>query len=159
MIAALPLDGRQSPVARAIARGTTRLLHSLGFSVLGELSLGSGRRADLVAVGPAGEIWIVEIKSSIADFRADRKWSDYRFHCDRLFFATCVSVPCEIFPADTGLIVADGFGAVIHCEAPAHPLHAATRKAVLLAFGRAAALRLALLADPQAIANQGDFVL
>src|SRR5262252_10700149 len=77
LAAALPVDGRQSPAALAIARGATRLLHSLGFSVVGELPLASGRRADLVALGGDGEVWIIEIKSSAADFRADRKWSDY----------------------------------------------------------------------------------
>src|SRR5262249_11364316 len=122
-----PVDGRQSPAALAVARGTTRLLHSLGFSVVSELPLGSGRRADLVALGADGEIWIVEIKSSIADLRADRKWTEYRQHCDRLFFATTLSVPCEIFPPDAGLIIADAFGAAIACEAPTHRLHAATR--------------------------------
>jgi hypothetical protein len=145
----LPSDGRQSATALAVARGTTRLLHALGFSVVSELSLPSGRRADLAALGPAGEIWIVEIKSSIADFRADQKWMDYRLHCDRLFFATTLAVPCDIFPQDAGLIVADAFGAAITCEAPAHRLHAATRKSLLLAFARTAALRLATLADPE----------
>src|SRR2546421_9306789 len=144
----LPVDGRQSPTALAVARGTTRLLHSLGFSVVPELPLASGRRADLVALGGDGEIWIVEIKSSIADFRADQKWMDYRMHCDRLFFATTVEVPCEIFPQDTGLIVADAFGAQIVCEAPVHRLHAATRKSMTLSVARAAALRLQSLADP-----------
>ena len=76
-------------------------------------------------LGPRGEIWIVEIKSSVADFRADQKWQDYRLHCDRLFFATTLEVPCEIFPPDTGLIVADAFGASIACEAPEHRLHGA----------------------------------
>src|SRR5882757_4663150 len=145
----LPVDGRQSPTALAVARGTTRLLHSLGLSVVPELPLASGRRADLVALGADGEIWIVEIKSSVADFRADRKWLDYRLHCDRLFFATTLEVPCEIFPPDTGLIVADAFGASVHCEAPEHRLHAGTRKSMLLSFARAAALRLSALADPE----------
>jgi len=149
LAAELPVDGRQSPTARAIARGTARLLHSLGFSVVSELPLGSGRRADLVALGGHGEIWIVEIKSSVADLRADRKWPEYRQNCDRLFFATTLEVPCEIFPADCGLIVADAFGASIVCEAPEHRLHAATRKGMLLAFGRAAAMRLSALADPE----------
>jgi hypothetical protein len=149
LAAALPVDGRQSPTALTIARGTTRLLHSLGFSVVSELPLVSGRRADLVALGAGGEVWIVEIKSSIADLRADQKWIDYRRHCDRLFFATTLEVPCEIFPPDTGLIVADGFGAEIVCEAPEHRLHAATRRSVMLAFARVAALRLAALADPE----------
>src|SRR6202451_3540927 len=146
---ALPPDGRQSQTALAVARGTTRLLHALGFSVVSELSLPSGRRADLTALGAAGEIWIVEIKSSVADFRADQKWMDYRLHCDRLFFATIAEVPCEIFPADAGLIVADAFGASILCEAPEHRMPAATRKAIMLRFAHAAALRLQALADPQ----------
>jgi hypothetical protein len=141
-------DGRQSPGALAIARGTMRLLLSLGFSCVSELALASGRRADLVALGGDGEIWIVEIKSSIADFRADHKWMDYRRHCDRLFFATSVDVPCEIFPPDTGLIVADAFAASIVCEAPAHRISGATRRSMLLRFGRAAALRLQSLIDP-----------
>jgi hypothetical protein len=144
----LPVDGRQSETALAIARGTARLLHAHGFSVVSELALPSGRRADLAALDAAGDIWIVEIKSSVADFRADQKWQDYRAHCDRLFFATCMEVPCEIFPPDTGLIVADAFGAVFHCEAPEHRLPAATRKAMTLLFARAAALRLQSLADP-----------
>jgi hypothetical protein len=145
----LSADGRQSPTALAIARGTARYLHALGYCVVSELALPSGRRADLVALGGDGEIIIVEIKSSVADFRADQKWTDYRAHCDRLFFATVVDVPCEIFPPDAGLIVADAFGASILSEAPEHRLPAATRKTIMLRFGHAAALRLQALADPQ----------
>jgi hypothetical protein len=144
----LPIDGRQSETALAVARGTARLLHAHGFCVVSELSLPSGRRADLTALDQSGTIWIVEIKSSIADFRADQKWQDYRMHCDRLFFATAADVPCEIFPPDTGLIVADSFGAQMMCEAPEHKLPAATRKAMMLLFARAAALRLQSLVDP-----------
>ena len=144
----LPADGRQSPTALAVARGTARLLHSLGLSVVSELSLPSGRRADLVALSGGGDVWIVEIKSSVADFRADQKWMDYRLHCDRLFFATTLDVPCEIFPKDTGLIVADGFGGQIMCEAPEHRLPAATRKSMMLRVAHCAALRLQSLIDP-----------
>ena len=144
----LPVDGRQSETALAVARGTARLLHAHGFCVVSELPLPSGRRADLVALDAGGEIWIVEIKSSVADFRADQKWMDYRMHCDRLFFATTVEVPCEIFPPDTGLIVADAFGAQIVCEAPEHKLVAPTRKSMMLLFAHAAALRLQSLIDP-----------
>ncbi len=144
----MPVDGRQSETALAIGRGTARLLHALGRCVVSELGLPSGRRADLVALDAGGEIWIVEIKSSVADFRADQKWQDYRAHCDRLFFATCMAVPREIFPPDTGLIVADAFGAQMICEAPEHRLPAATRKSMMLSFARAAALRLQSLADP-----------
>ncbi len=149
LVSSLPVDGRQSQTALAIARGTARYLHALGYCVVSELPLPSGRRADLVALGGDGEIIIVEIKSSVADFRADQKWMDYRLHCDRLFFATIVEVPCAIFPPDAGLIVADAFGAAIVCEAPEHRLSAATRKTVMLRFAHAAALRLQALADPQ----------
>jgi hypothetical protein len=108
-----PLDGGRASVAAVVARGTARLLRSLGFGTIGELPLASGRRADLVGLGADGEIVIVEIKSSVADFRADRKWLAYRRHCDRLFFATTLGVPPETFPPDAGLIVADAFGAAI----------------------------------------------
>jgi hypothetical protein len=147
-IESFPVDGRQSETALAVARGATRLLLSLGFCCVSELPLASGRRADLVALRHDGEIWIIEIKSSVADFRADQKWMDYRLHCDRLFFATTLEVPCEIFPPDSGLIVADAFGASIVCEAPEHRLHPATRRALMLGYARAAALRLSTLADP-----------
>jgi hypothetical protein len=141
-------DGRQSETALAIARGTGRLLRSLGFACLSELSLPSGRRADLVALNERGEIWIVEIKSSLEDLRADQKWPDYRAHCDRLYFAFTQDLPCEIFPRDTGLIVADAYGAHIHCDAPEHRLPAPTRKLMMLRFATTAAHRLSRLHDP-----------
>jgi hypothetical protein len=144
----LPRDGRQSATALMVARGTQRLLLSHGLSCICELSLASGRRADLVALGNDGQIWIVEIKSSVDDFRVDQKWPEYRLHCDRLFFATAAHVPLEIFPEDAGLILADGYGAEIIRDAPEHRLHAATRRCMMLAFARAAALRLQALADP-----------
>lgn len=96
-----------------------------------------------------GDIWIVEIKSSVEDLRADQKWQDYRMHCDRLFFAFTQDLPCEIFPADTGLIVADGYGAHMHCDAPEHRLPAATRKVMLVNFGLLAAQRMNRLIDPK----------
>lgn len=144
----VPEDGRQSPAALAVARGAARLLVSLGYCCVPELPLASGRRADLVALGRDGEIWIVEIKSSVADLRADQKWPEYRAHCDRLYFATTTEVPCEIFPADAGLIVADAFGAEIRCGAPLHRLHATTRKSMTLGIARAASLRLQSIVDP-----------
>ena len=152
---AFPADGRQSETALAVARGTQRLLVSLGHACVCELPLASGRRADLVALGRDGEIWIVEIKSSIEDFRVDMKWPEYRLHCDRLFFAIAAHVPQDIFPADAGLIVADAYGAELMRAAPEHRLHAATRKSMLLSFARAAARRLQALADPQGPYGEG----
>lgn len=148
-IVQFPSDGRQSETALAIARGTARFLASLGFSCVSEVALPSGRRADLVAINERGDVWIVEIKSSVEDLRADQKWEDYRLHCDRLFFAFTQDLPCEIFPDDTGLIVADSYGAYLHCDAPEHRLPAATRKVMLLRFGLVAARRINRLIDPQ----------
>jgi hypothetical protein len=147
-VSQMPVDGRQSQTALTVARGTMRLLRAHGFSCVSEVALPSGRRADLVALGGSGEIWIVEIKSSIADFRADHKWMDYRSHCDRLYFATTVEVPCDIFPPDTGLIVADGFGGEIVCAAPEYRMPPATRKVMTLRVAQCAALRLQSLIDP-----------
>jgi hypothetical protein len=144
-----PPDGRQSETAAAIARGVARLLRSLGFACVSELPLPSGRRADLTALNERGDIWIVEIKSSVEDLRADHKWEDYRAHCDRLFFAFTQDLPCEIFPDNTGLIVADAYGAHMLCDAPEHRLPAPTRKLMTVRFGMAAAGRINRLMDPQ----------
>jgi len=144
-----PPDRRQSETALLIARGTARLLRSLGFSCISELPLPSGRRADLVALNGRGEIWIVEVKSSVEDLRADQKWHEYRAHCDRLFFAFTADLPCEIFPEQTGLIVADAYGAHMHCEAPEHRLPAARRKSMTVRFAMAAAQRINRVIDPQ----------
>jgi hypothetical protein len=142
-------DRRQSENALAIARGTARLLHSLGFACISELPLPSGRRADLVAINDRGEIWIVEIKSSVEDLRADQKWPEYRAHCDRLFFAFLQDLPREIFPEETGLIIADAYGAHLECAAPEHRLPAPTRKSMTVRFAIAAAQRINRLVDPQ----------
>ncbi|MCB1485905.1 MAG: MmcB family DNA repair protein [Bauldia sp.] len=145
-----PVDGRQSERAAAIQRGVGRLLRARGFAIVAELPLATGRRADVVGLGPSGDLWIVEIKSSIEDFRADHKWEDYRLSCDRLFFATHDAVPLDIFPAETGLILADAYGAEMLRDAPEHRLAAATRKAMLVRFAQAAAHRLHSLVDPEA---------
>ncbi|MET1412966.1 MmcB family DNA repair protein [Roseibium sp. HPY-6] len=142
------VDGRQSETALKVWRGTARLMRQLDFSCLAEVTLASSRRADLLALGPKHELWIVEVKSSIADFRADTKWPEYRQHCDRLFFATHPDVPMDIFPKEAGLIVSDGFGAEILRQAPEHKLAAATRKSVTHRFARHAANRLQDISDP-----------
>ena len=143
-------DGRQSQRARDISRGAQRALAQRGLRAIPELTLPDWRRADLAAVDEAGNIWIVEIKSSIEDFRTDQKWPDYRAWCDRLLFAVAPDFPQEILPADTGLIVADRYGGEIVREAPEHKLAPARRKAVTLRLVRVAAGRLMTLADPEA---------
>jgi hypothetical protein len=143
-----PIDRRQSEHAAAIQRGVGRLLRAEGFAMVTELPLATGRRADVVGLGPDGEIWIVEIKSSIEDFRVDQKWPEYRLSCDRLFFATHAAVPLEIFPGEAGLILADSYGAEMIRHAPEHRLAGARRKAMMIRFAQAAAHRLHGLVDP-----------
>jgi hypothetical protein len=147
-IVEVPEDGRQSETARLVAQGVRRMLRTMNLASVTELNLADGRRADLMALAPDGTLIIVEIKSSVADFRADAKWPFYRNHCDRLYFAIPATVPQALMPADAGLIVADGYGAEILCEAPVHRLPPATRRAVLIRFAQAAADRLHAASDP-----------
>ncbi|NGM36682.1 MmcB family DNA repair protein [Methylobacterium sp. DB0501] len=147
----LPVDRRQSPTALSVQRGVRRLFAELGHVTIPEFTLANGRRADLIALGMCGKLTIIEIKSSVADFRADRKWPDYRDFCDRFYFAVPPELPVEILPEDTGLIVADAFGAEILRGPPEHPLAGARRKAVTLRFAHAAAGLLHALADPGSI--------
>jgi len=141
-------DGRQSSTALFIARGVRRLLRAHGFSSLTELPLIDGKRADVVAINGEGAVLIVEIKSSIADFRADHKWRDYVLQCDRLYFAISHETPAAIIPLDAGLILADRHGAEFVREPEPRKLAPATRRAMMLRFALAAADRLHRLADP-----------
>lgn len=137
-----------APAAREILRGVQRLLKSHDFESLSEVVLANGRRADVMALNAKGDIWIVEIKSSIADFRSDRKWPEYRDYCDRLLFAVAPDFPNEILPQETGLILADKYDGEIVRDAPETRLTAARRKAVTLAFARVAAARLMQSLEP-----------
>ncbi len=147
-----PQDGPrslgQSPAACDIRRGVARLLHAHQMATVAEVSLANGRRADLVAVTSGGEIWIVEIKSSIEDFRADHKWPEYRAFCDRLYFAVGPAFPRQVLPADTGLIVADRYGGEVVRGAPERRLPGARRKALTLKLVHTAAMRLQEVSDP-----------
>lgn len=126
----------------------TRHLALRGFASLLEVTLPNARRADLMAVGRGGEIWIVEIKSSVEDFRADQKWPEYRPFCDKLFFATHADVPETIFPEEAGLFLADAYDAHLLRDCAANALNAATRKALLVQFSQLAAHRLARFVFP-----------
>ncbi len=126
-----------------VTRGAARLLHALGFAALAEVTLPNGRRADLMALGRRGEIFIVEVKSGLHDFRSDQKWGEYLAYCDAFAFAVAPEFPRDHLPAEPGLIVADGFGGAVIREPPRAALAGARRKALTLAFGRLAAMRAA----------------
>ncbi|MEQ9629735.1 MAG: MmcB family DNA repair protein [Roseitalea porphyridii] len=136
--------------APLLARGVARLLSELGYASLAELRLRSGRRVDVAGLDGRGRLVVVEIKRSVADFRADAKWPEYLDYCDAFFFAVPAHFPVEILPDDTGLMLADRFGAEIVRPAPANPpLHASRRREVTIRFAQAAANRLQGLIDPR----------
>ena len=136
-------------VTRQVCRGVGRLVHALGFASLNELPLPNGRRADIVALSTGGDIWIIEVKSSAEDLRADHKWPEYREFSDQLYFAVAPDFPMDILPADTGLILADRFGGEIMRPAPEIRLAPARRKSMTLRFARAAALALHSIVDAE----------
>lgn len=142
------LGGPQSDVAREICRGVVRLLAAHGLAAISEVPLPNGRRADVIGVAPDGAIWAVEIKSCLEDFRADRKWPEYRDYSDRLFFAVLPAFPLDVLPGEAGLIVADRYGGEILRPAPEHRLVAPRRKAMTLRIARTSASRLSVLFDP-----------
>lgn len=124
-----------------VTRGAARLLVDLGYAPLAEVTLPNGRRADLMALSPKGELAIIEVKSGIEDYRVDRKWHEYLPYCDRFAFAVAPEFPQHILPEEPGLIVCDGFGGAVLRETPATPLAPARRKALTIAFARLAAMR------------------
>ena len=131
-----------------LARGVCRHLLSHDFVTVEELVPTTGLRVDVMALGPKGEIWVIECKSSRADFQSDNKWQGYLEWCDRFFWAVDADFPTELLPEDTGLILADGYGAEIIRMAPEVKLAPARRKVVVQKFARHAAIRAHAARDP-----------
>jgi len=139
---ALELVFSRPRTTEAVTRGAARLLVDLGYAPLLEVCLPNGRRADVMALGPKGDIVICEVKSGVDDFRTDRKWLEYGPFCDAFHFAVAPEFPTDILPPEPGLIVADGFGGALVRPAPLTPLAPARRKALTVAFGRLGAMRV-----------------
>ena len=141
------------PIAAEVARGVTRLFGRSDLFAMCEVPLPNGRRADLMAIGPKGELTIVEIKVSKADLLGDQKWTDYLDYCDRFFWAVPQSLATfldeERFrPTDAGVLIADRYDAAVFREASTRLLAPARRKAETLRFARRAARRLSAQIDP-----------
>lgn len=131
-----------------LARGVCRHLASLDFAPLEEFVPERGRRVDVMALGPKGEIWVVECKSSRADYLSDGKWQGYLDWCDRYFWAVDAAFPAELLPEGTGLILADAYDAEILRMAPETRLSPARRAALIRRFARDAARRVQRQGDP-----------
>lgn len=137
----------------AIARAAARYCAQCGWAPLREVTLPSGRRADILALTPDGRLLILEVKSCARDFLSDQKWPDYREFCDGFYFAVDTDFPQALLPADAGLIVATPDDSALLREAPAHPLVPARRRALTLRYALLAATRLAALSDPAGFAQ------
>lgn len=148
-----------SSTAADVARGVSRLLIQEGYSPILEFTLPNGRRLDVAAIGPGGEMLGVEIKVALADLKGDGKWPDYLEYCDLFYFAIPPDFPHEHVPRETGLIVADRYGGEIVKQAQPQTLHASRRKAVIISFARCAAERLARHLDASALAQTPNLVI
>jgi len=136
---------------QVLARGVCRHLRSHDFATLEEFTPERGKRLDVMALGPKGELWVIECKSSRTDFTSDAKWAGYLEWGDRYFWAVDEAFPTDLLPEETGLIIADGYDAEILRFGPETKLAAARRKAVTQKFARHAALRLQGLRDPSTL--------
>ena len=141
-----------------VTRDAARLLEDHGCEWLAEFKLTTGRRIDLIGLDRRGTATIIEVKTSVADFRGDEKWHEYLAWCDHFYFAVPPSFPREIMPADHGLIVGDAFEAAIVRRAEGAALHTSRRKALTLRFARVAARRLAAEAASHAPETRGGVV-
>ena len=150
-----PIEVLPQQAGHRLARGVARMLVGMGHAPLCEFVPAGGLRVDVISVTPSGEIWIVECKSCRADFQSDRKWQGYLEWCDRFFWATDSDFPTELLPQDTGLIVADPYGAELGRMAPVARLAAARRSRVLRDIARTAACRLVRASDPSAFSQLG----
>jgi hypothetical protein len=134
--------------ALAVTRGVCRLFRELGYATLIEFKLASGRRADVAGLDRGGRFAIAEVKSSLADFRADDKWHEYLPFCDFFYFAVAPAFPCRALPEGVGVIVADAYEGTIAREAPPFPVHPTRRRAQVLRFALLGAERLNGILDP-----------
>jgi hypothetical protein len=139
----------QTALTRALTRGVCRLFSGMGYGPVTEFRLPNGRRVDIMALGSSGEFAVVEVKSSVPDFRSDAKWQEYLPYCDRFYFAVPDHFPADILPDDCGIIVADSFAAVIEREAPERTLNATRRRRQLQRFALTASERLQRMTDPR----------
>lgn len=132
-----------------LARGVARHLADYGFACVEELVPARGLRVDVMGLGPKGEVWVVECKSSRVDFTSDNKWQGYLEWADRFFWAVDEHFPTDLLPGDSGLIIGDAYGAEIIRMPDESRLAPARRKVLVQKFAFHAARRLQALRDPE----------
>jgi hypothetical protein len=85
---------------------------SKNYAVHFEMGLNSGGslRADVLALNMQCELIIAEVKSSIADYKSDKKWHNYKLYSDKFYFVFYVDVYEKLklsnsLPKDCGILV------------------------------------------------------
>ncbi len=141
--------GNRTPLTIALTRGVCRLFTDMGYGTLTEFRLPNSRRVDIIALDSSGRFSIIEVKSTVADFRNDVKWMEYLPYSDRFYFAVSEHFPIGILPDDYGIIIADSFGATVEREAPEQSLNATRKRQQLRRFALTASERLQRLSDPR----------
>lgn len=108
-------------IADTLKRASAFMFFRYRYSMTFELGLESwgSRRADVIGNKISGDIVIVEIKSSLEDFKQDHKFQSYLPYCDRMYFAFTKDVALKInknpelmarIPSRVGILVLSEYG-------------------------------------------------
>lgn len=89
-----PLKLDANHIRQVVAARYTGKLWAVHFEV--GLVKGGKYRADVVALHMGGGLDVVEVKSSVADFRSDKKMGEYAKYCDKLYLACTSEVYAKI---------------------------------------------------------------
>ena len=127
---------------KELTRGVCRLFENLGFATLKEFKLPNRRRVDVIAMNPNGNFSIIEVKSSVGDYKTDNKWLEYLPYCQRFYFAVPYNFPTKIIPRECGIIVADAFEATIRKESFHSKINSTRHRHQLIRLGYVAGSRI-----------------
>ena len=130
--------------AERIFQAVMRFYTEGGYACLPEFTLKTNRRPDITCLHKDGTIIMIEVKSSVTDFKTDKKWHEYAEWADKLYFAVGDDFPTDILPdaQQCGIIITDGFDCHMMREAPVHKLAAARRHHLIRRLARTAMHRL-----------------
>lgn len=94
------------------------------------LCKGGRLRADILAMAMNGYMVVVEVKSSVADFRTDKKMEQYTRYCNQAYVACSAEVYAKIKDKvlpNFGIIVVDGVRCYVAKKAQKRNVHHKTK--------------------------------
>ena len=125
-----------------ITDAIARSYYEQGDGVLREFKLRVKRRVDLITLNDEGLITIIEIKSSVSDFRSDKKWNEYIDWADQFYFGVAQNFPIDILPKEHGIITTDGFDTYEARKSPVKKLNGSRRNTLVRKLARASMRRV-----------------